>query len=168
MRRRRVSHRGFTLLELVLVLLIISTVLALAAASLKNWARGSRVRDTVDQFLATTRYARAQAVAEGRMYLLEINADGSYQLKAQLLARVVEGQSFETIADKTFGDKVYLPEGFGMQVKVTGLPGLNGIGFYPTGRADPAQVTITSSQTGETAHIVCASPAELFQVVTAQ
>src|SRR3954464_4283125 len=77
-------HRAFTLIELILVLLIIGTVLAMASPSLRGWSRGSKIRDAGEQFLSVARYGRAQAVADARMYRLQVDAkSGTYQLLVQ-------------------------------------------------------------------------------------
>ena len=75
---------GFTLLELILVLVLISTVLALAAPSLRGFAQGRKVHDAAAHMLAVARMASAQAVAEARVYRLNFDADeGAYWLTAR-------------------------------------------------------------------------------------
>src|SRR3954468_14738547 len=76
MKFRRSEPRGFTLLELILVLVIMSIALAMAAPSLKGWSRGGKLRDAGEQFLALTRYALAQSAAESRVYRLNVDVQG--------------------------------------------------------------------------------------------
>ena len=72
MELRRPNHPGFTLIELLLVLVVISAALGIAAPSLSHWGRGQRLRDAGDEFLATVRWARAQAIANSRTYRLNV------------------------------------------------------------------------------------------------
>ena len=65
---RRTHHgkvRGFTLLELILVMVILSTVLAMAAPSLSGFFGSRQTHDTAAQILALTQLARSQAISEG-------------------------------------------------------------------------------------------------------
>jgi Tfp pilus assembly protein FimT len=54
-----------TLLELILVMVILSTVLAMAAPSLRGFFASRRTQDTAAQILALTQLARSQAICEG-------------------------------------------------------------------------------------------------------
>lgn len=68
-----VGRQGFTLLELIVVMLIISTVLALAAPSLRGFFGSRQLQDTAAQVLALTQFARSQAISEGIIYRLNFN-----------------------------------------------------------------------------------------------
>jgi len=67
---RRGSLSGFTLIELILVLLIISITMALAAPSLRGWSDGAKLRDAGDLFVASAKWARAQAILTGTPHVL--------------------------------------------------------------------------------------------------
>jgi prepilin-type N-terminal cleavage/methylation domain-containing protein len=64
---------GFTLLELILVMLILSTVLAMAAPSLRGFFGSRQAQDTAAQMLALTQFARSQAISEGVVYRLNFD-----------------------------------------------------------------------------------------------
>jgi Tfp pilus assembly protein FimT len=73
-----------TLLELILVLVILSTVLAMAAPSLRGFFASRRIDDAAAQILALTQWARSQAISEGVVYRLNFDTrDGTYWLTAQ-------------------------------------------------------------------------------------
>ena len=75
---------GFTLLELIAVLAVVSIVLVLAWPSLRGFVASRQTADAANSMLALTEYARTQAVAEGRPYRLNIDADsGAYWLTVQ-------------------------------------------------------------------------------------
>src|SRR3954468_1875442 len=137
MKFRRSEPRGFTLLELILVLVIISIALAMAAPSLKGWSRGGKLRDAGDQFLALTRYARAQSAAESRIYRLNLDAQaGHYWLTAS------DGTQFVNLGNE-FGRTFALPEGFKIAM-TDGTKQLEYVDFFPTGRTQAAHVTLTA------------------------
>ena len=75
-RRTRKASVAFTLLELVLVLVVLSTALAVAAPSMRGWSKGSTLRDAGDQFLAVARWARSQAVAGAKKVAAQFKAFG--------------------------------------------------------------------------------------------
>lgn len=157
------SHpsRAFTLLELVFVLVIISTTLALAAPSLRGWSKGSKLRDAGDEFLAMTRYARGQAVAGGRVYRLYVDANaGTYQLTAQ------DGAEFRQLGT-AWGRQFILPEGFRIAMTDEQGGALEAVEFYPSGRTQVARVRITSGENDMT-ELRCPTPAEGFRVLTGE
>src|SRR5688500_9566548 len=123
---------GFTLLELVLVLVIISTALAMAAPALRGWSKGARLRDAGDQFLAVARWARSQAVSNSRVYRLNVDANaGRYWVTVQ------DGTEFVSTGSD-FGQVFALPSGFGISMnEATAQQSLKAVDFFPTGRTQP-------------------------------
>jgi len=65
---------GFTLLELIIVLVLISLVLALAAPSLRRFIRSRETSETASHLLALTHLARSQAAALAQTKLAELVA----------------------------------------------------------------------------------------------
>jgi len=77
-------NNGFTLLELILVMVILSTVLAMAAPSLSGFFGSRQTHDTAAQILALTQLARSQAISEGIVYRLNFDTtERTYWLTAQ-------------------------------------------------------------------------------------
>lgn len=64
---------GMTLLELILVMVILSTVLAMSAPSLRGFFTSRRGDDAAAQILALTQFARSQAISEGIVYRLNFD-----------------------------------------------------------------------------------------------
>jgi prepilin-type N-terminal cleavage/methylation domain-containing protein len=86
MAQKRQHHRylGFTLLELILVMVILSTVLAMAAPSLRGFFGSRKTHDEAAQLLALTQYARSQAISEGIIYRLNVDTNKrTYWLTSQ-------------------------------------------------------------------------------------
>jgi len=154
---------GFTLLELVLVMFLAALVLAMVAPSLSPWARGQRVQDAADQFVAMTRLARTRAVSEGITYRINIDApSGAYQLMSQ-----ANGQDFAAVQSSQ-GRAFTLPDG--MRIELLSPDGTASqqpyVDFYPTGRIAAATVVITPDR-GNPITIACPSPAEGFVIAQA-
>ena len=83
-KRQRDKKRGFTLLELILVMLILSTVLAMAAPSLRGFFGSRKTHDEAAQILALTQFARSLAISEGIIYRLNFDTrERTYWLTAQ-------------------------------------------------------------------------------------
>ena len=156
---RREPAAGFTLLELVLVMVIICTVLAMAAPSLRGFFASRQTSDAAAKIVALAEFARSQAAAEGRTYHLNLDTEnGKYWLTAQ------EGGSF-TMLSSEFGRTFLLPEGTSARWEAPAEAGSRGwIPFYPDGRTEAAAISLTGRQS-ENVRVVCLSPAEQFQVV---
>jgi prepilin-type N-terminal cleavage/methylation domain-containing protein len=170
-------RRGFTLLELVLVMLLIAISLSVAAPSLRGFLSGSKSRDAATHLLSVMQWARGRAAAEARIYRLNISAqDGSYQVMVQQGEQFVESPS-------DFGQVFAIPDGMTMQF-VRGMPqnplpgavqrpparaAASGVGdfidFHPDGRNDPASVRLADDQ-GSVYIIESPSPAEPFRILS--
>ncbi|XAM00275.1 prepilin-type N-terminal cleavage/methylation domain-containing protein [Phycisphaeraceae bacterium D3-23] len=72
MKHRRL-HPGFTLIELILVLVIIGALLAVVAPSLRGLRTSTRLDDTSGQLLAMIELASHRAATEGRPYRVVID-----------------------------------------------------------------------------------------------
>ncbi|MBN2316488.1 MAG: GspH/FimT family pseudopilin [Sedimentisphaerales bacterium] len=83
-KRQHRGHGAFTLLELILVMVILSTVLAMAAPSLRGFFGSRKTHDEAAQLLALTQFARSQAISEGITYRLNVDTnDRVYWLTSQ-------------------------------------------------------------------------------------
>jgi len=69
------TRRGFTLIELILVMALMIVVIGLTAPSLANFFRGRDLDSEVHRFLSLTRYAQSRAVSEGVPMLLWVDPD---------------------------------------------------------------------------------------------
>jgi prepilin-type N-terminal cleavage/methylation domain-containing protein len=147
---RHWTSRGFTLLELILVMVILCTALAITAPSLRGWSHGARLRDSAEQFLAAARYAHTQAIAE----------NGAYWITIQ------DGEQFVNVGSD-FGRVFTVSEGVRMQVTAPDSPGpVEFIEFYPSGRSMPALARFSDEVAS--IDVECRSPAEGFRLATGQ
>src|SRR3982751_5148497 len=71
--RPRSRSRGFTLLELIVVLLVLSVLFAMAAPSMSGFGAGRAAKQTASQIVSLSRWARERAISEGRTYRLNFD-----------------------------------------------------------------------------------------------
>jgi len=157
---RSSGRRGFTLLELVLVLLILCIAAAVSAPSLVGWGRASAVRDAGDQFLSVARWARTQALADSTVYRLNVDAStGTYWVTVQ------QGMNYVPPGNE-YGRVYSVPDGFSIAMTTIGQDqqqALSAVDFLPTGRTQPARVRIGRSD-NDAVNIECPTPAEGFRL----
>lgn len=151
------ASRGFTLLELILVLTIFAVVVGLAAPSLRNFWTGRGVQDSAAQLLSLTQWARIQAVSDAAVHRLNLDpAAGEYWLT------VAVGQEQQAIGSE-FGRHFALPAGQKMELLRADQQAQASVDFYPDGRCEPATIRLSDEQ-GKSLDIVCASPSERFRI----
>jgi type II secretion system protein H len=165
--RRPNQLRGFTLIELILVLIIISIMLAMASPTLRGWGQGQKLRNSIDSFIAATGYARSQAVTQARPHAVEIDSTAN-----TYLVQSIETGGVRKPVPGDFGVANTLPEGYTIRLVSGGSTGSATDGasavnaasviFYPDARATPAVVEIKAAN-GEIALIECQNPAEPFK-----
>ncbi len=76
---RRTAHAqpGFTLMELIVVLALLTMTAALAAPQLAGFVRGRASNEECRRLLSATEFARSEAVARGERKILWISQDGT-------------------------------------------------------------------------------------------
>lgn len=82
--KRSASERAFTLIELIIVMAMLVTVIAVTFPTLQRFFRGRTLESEARRFLTLTRYAESRAVGEGIPMVLWIDpAQRTYGLEAQ-------------------------------------------------------------------------------------
>lgn len=160
--RTSVGGRGaFTLLELILVLVLISAVLAMAAPSLRGFAHGREVADAAAKVLALTQLARSRAAAWGCIHRLNVDDDaGECWLTMQKVGAFVEIEGNQ-------GRRVALPAGLSVTVQAPdGEDPPRFLRFYPDGRCDPATIVLAGGQR-EVFCVTCPSATERYRIAAA-
>ena len=157
--------RGFTLIELVLVMVLLATILAIGMPAMSGFWTRSRSRDAATQLLAMTQYARARAAADVRPFRLNFNLqNNSYWVTAGDPAT----NEYSEIASE-MGRPIMLPEGMRLELLRQSAgraqQGESVIDFYPNGRADVATLRLTDVR-GDVITIASPSPAEPFRLLT--
>jgi prepilin-type N-terminal cleavage/methylation domain-containing protein len=171
--------RGFTLIELIMVMVILAIAVGAVAPTLRTFTEGRKTKDAASQIVGLAAYARTQSISEGRIYRMYFDAtDRQYWLAAD------NGGSFGPPTGD-FGQKFATPANSRMQVDVTQAVTplaeqdnlTQGMGsnqpkqdinpyvqFLPSGRTDPVKIILTDSL-GTVIEIACQTPTEGFRIV---
>ncbi len=154
--------KGFTLLELILVMLILSTVLAMAAPSLRGFFGSRQAQDTAAQILALTQFARSQAISEGVIYRLNFDTrDRVYWLTAW------KSGAFEEL-ETEFGQVFTLPKDMAMELEdVDEEEGDVYVEFTPQGTVTAATIRLIDRR-GRALEVSCPSITESFSIVESE
>jgi prepilin-type N-terminal cleavage/methylation domain-containing protein len=148
------SHRnfgegGFTLVEILLVIIIIGIISALAAPNFSKGYSGFQLNQTTDDLLNISRWAQAMAIGQERTYALSFSPDRrSYGL---VRAKITEGaddqNSFEPI-NGSLGQMHTIPDAIRLLVTQPkdsqGTGDIDRIQFYPDGTIDPETIQLSS------------------------
>jgi general secretion pathway protein H len=127
MKNRIGNHsRGFSLLELLAVLVMLGFLAGLSAPAVGRYMDNLEFRKQVGSVAAALRYARLTAVAKGRQVELSLAADEGPALR---FSGAVEELR---------------PTDLGKEGRLTLEPAV--IVFYPEGRATPGLLTLTSGE----------------------
>ena len=158
-KRQPDRSRAFTLLELILVMVILSTVLAMAAPSLRGFFASRQTHDTAAQILALTQLARSQAISEGIIYRLNFDTrERTYWLTAQ------QSGAFEKL-ESDFGQEFTLPKDMTMDLEdVDDDEGDVFIAFTPQGTVTAATIRLID-RGGRAVEVTCPSVTESFSIV---
>ena len=151
-----------TLLELILVMVILSTVLAMAAPSLRGFFASRRKEDAAAQILVLTQFARSQAISEGIVYRLNFDTqERTYWLTAQ------KAGMFEPL--KTgFGRILEFPKD--LAVELDGIEQEDDdifLAFTPYGTVTAGTVRLIDRR-GHAVEITCPTVTESFYIVEPQ
>ena len=153
---------GFTLLELILVMLILSTVLAMAAPSLRGFFGSRQSQDTAAQILALTQFARSQAISEGVVYRLNFDTkERIYWLTAW------KSGSFREL-ETEFGQFFALPRDMVMELDDTDEEdGKPFVEFTPQGTVTAATIRLID-RGGRALEVTCPTVTESFSIVESE
>jgi len=98
---------GFTLIELIVVLMIMGISLGLVGMFVHQGASNLELKRVTKEIATTLRYARNQAVAEKKVYSFVIReSDGTYNLYAEDIAGNNEVDAPASVMSRTLPDKL--------------------------------------------------------------
>ncbi len=136
------SDRGFTLLELIVVLTIISVLMAVTAPRLAGRSQASALRSAGHQLQTLAAAARARAVLSGRVVGVMLSADGD-ELRL-VRASAGEGEGETTLTDLLPTRR--LPATVRASFQPDGDGEANLMRFRPDGSADGGTVDVRHRQ----------------------
>ncbi|MBN1507836.1 MAG: GspH/FimT family pseudopilin [Sedimentisphaerales bacterium] len=151
-----------TLLELILVMVILSTVLAMAAPSLRGFFNSRRTQDTAAEILSLTQLARSQAISEGVVYRLNFDTEKRmYWLTAQ------RAGVFEELKTE-LGQVFTLPKDIEMELIGIEEDGKDKfLAFTPYGTVTAGTVRLIDRR-GQAVEVTCPAATESFYVVESE
>lgn len=139
----RKTAAGFTLVELLLVLTLITALTAIAVPSLGKSVRHHAHQSVAEELAEVVRFGRAEAVRLGRplrlVYLSDANA---YRLEVQQSGLALNA-AYEPLPDTLFAPYTVLPRGVALEL--AGSPGGSAsfsVVFPPEGAMSPVEITV--------------------------
>jgi type II secretory pathway pseudopilin PulG len=147
---------------MVLVMVIICTLLGMAAPSLRRFFVSRSTNDTAARMLNLTKLARTSAVTEGIPYRFNIAATQH----AFFLTVVRHG--VEERLSSSLGRSFPIPEGTTVSLDVPGAePGRDYVEFSTDGLVEPATITLKDIK-GGIVEVACAAPTETFAIAASE
>jgi type II secretion system protein H len=143
---KRHSQGGFTLIELVIVMVLLAIAAALVVPHMASFFRGRVLNSEARRMLALTYYGQTRAVAEGVPVILWINSKtSSYGLITQSAASEPDDKASTFTADSTLTLETVAPDAGQVseqQDEGLGVPNnLPVIRFMPSGFFDASSVS---------------------------
>lgn len=141
-------ERGFTLLEIIIVLTLFALSTLLVVPSLSRFSKGIELTSSAKKVSAILRYCRSEAVNKGKIYQVFFDME-SQEVKVRFTERTEEGKGSDEKSEEKISEKKYaLPSLVHIkEVKVgsTQYPSdLPAIEFYPTGGSNGGSVLLDS------------------------
>jgi type IV fimbrial biogenesis protein FimT len=151
MNARRLSLRGFTIVELVVVMAVFALLVVMVAPNLAIWTQNSRVRTSADYRQDGLRQAQAEAVKQNRVveFVLTATAPSAGVFPAAAAANAAVNYWYAATVPWTSAALTTTTNGVTV-VTNSNVPGMVASGILST---DAAQVSITGTEP-----TVCFSP----------
>lgn len=146
------KNKGFTLVELIVVLILISLSIALMAPSLSRLSKTVELKGAVKKISAILRYYRSEAVNQGKVYRIFFDSNlrevRIQSIESAESAESKEGGEEKKNEGKTTQKVFVLPQGVSLkEVKVdppqypSDLPTIE---FYPNGGSNGGTILLDS------------------------
>ena len=140
-------RKGFALIELVIVIIILSLSIALVSPSLSRLSKTTELRGTTQKIAAILRHSRSEAVNKGRIYQIVIHSD-LREIKVQWMEPDEEGKEGEEKRKKPSPQVFALPDWISMKEVEFKAPQyfseLPAIEFYPNGGSNGGSFLLES------------------------
>lgn len=156
---RAVRLRAFTLLELILVMIILCTVLAMAAPSLRGFFSSRQLNDMSEQIVIMTRFAKVHSIFDSNYY--RINFDPNMR---QYWISSLSGSQYERLKN-SFGRYYPIPAEIEIDFEdVDYEGGIYFLQFNPQGYSRESRIRLTDNKEN-ILEIVCHSPPENYEIL---
>lgn len=92
LRTQPLKNRGFTLVEVMVVMVIVALIMGMVATSMSHSVSSAEARASARELVASLRYTRARAILDKSEQVFEVNTeDRSYQAPGRKLVELPEG-----------------------------------------------------------------------------
>ena len=145
------KDRGFSLLEIIVVLVLLSLSVALIAPGLSRFSKSVELKGAAKKVAAVLRYYRSEAINRGKVYQVLFDSN-LMEVKVQPIEAEVQEET-EKKEVKSAPKSFFLPPGVQMKelnIESTQYPSdLPTIEFYPNGGSNGGNILLDSqSQKG--------------------
>ena len=141
----RHSRRGFTLIELILVLALLVIITSIAAPAMSRFVRGRALDSEARRLAALMHAAQARAVSEGAPMMLWVNEkNDSYGLAAETSGQNGDPKAEELTVDSTLTIAV-VNTSTGVQTLFNNLPAIKFLADGTVDESSPQQLKLTDS-----------------------
>jgi type II secretion system protein H len=165
---RRWHNSGFTLMELLLVMVVIAVAAAIAAPGFTGFSRGRRLPNTAMALMTTARWCRAQSIINGTPYHLNLD-----RANRQWSVTKDDGTGVFVDVDDTekMGQLYTLPEGIefaepSFESNEEDEPSMDYVTFKPTGRSDVVTIRLLATEGGRYVDIANDMPLGTFHILS--
>jgi general secretion pathway protein H len=146
-----VKNRGFSLVEMIVVLVVISLSVALVTPSLSRFSRTIELTSAAKKISAILRYSRSEAVNQGQIYQIVFDSD-LREVRVQRMESIEVKEESEKREEKAFKKTYPLPSGINMREMKISSPQypseLPTIEFYPNGGSNGGSILLKSEDRG--------------------
>lgn len=138
------KNRGFSLIELVIVLILISLSIALVTPSLSRFSKRVELKTSAQKVSGILRYFRSESIQKGKIYQVLFDSN-LREIRVQAIEGEEKGEG-ETDPQKLFKKSYPLPGG--VQMKEVNIPSpefpsdLPTIEFYPNGGSNGGSIIL--------------------------
>jgi prepilin-type N-terminal cleavage/methylation domain-containing protein len=142
-RERTCRNHGFTLLELIVVLTIITIISASVIPVFNGTFAGVQNSHAMRDFLASLRYAQERAITETREFRVIMDPDNNCYYTARFVNMDKDKKNFAPAEDR-LSRKVFLPKNVEMKTpnaKRDRQTHMYYVSFYPNGACDEVKVS---------------------------
>jgi general secretion pathway protein H len=146
-----VKGRGFSLIELIVVMVLLSLSIALIAPSLSRFSKSVELKAAAKKVAAILRYCRSEAINKGKVY--QVIFDSNLMVVKVQPIEAEDQEETEKKEDKSVSKDYPLPAGIQLKefnFESTQYPAdLPAIEFYPNGGSNGGDLLLdTQSQKG--------------------
>ena len=145
------KNRGFSLVELIVVLVVISLSVALVTPSLSRFSRTIELKSAAKKISAILRYSRSEAVNQGQIYQIVFDSD-LREVRVQRMESTEVKEESEKREAKDFKKTYPFPGGINLKEVQIASPQYPSdfpvIEFYPHGGSNGGSIVLNSEDRG--------------------